>query len=335
MQRAGLISPYQPVQACPGGAYLKASKHSLSVEIQRQTMFRRRIFITDSTRAGGRTVQWLVEWPSCAAFSTQKRIATHRRKEKDKVKKIEKRETERRLKEKKKEEEEEGKEKNRAYTCSTRSSRIRGRVRANTDADPRARVLPLSTRSGKHACAPVCTRTYARARFGTERIKPRDWWGERRWMGVGARHGPVVGRTAHVLHPLVPSFPTATWAHISSVLPCSPFPPEPAVPVSFLCCVTSLQPPPPPLASSSPYFVFFFGTLLSSSVAPPLLPTRLSYVQASLAPQRELRSLDQLFFLPVTVQISIPETPVTRWGYGPFLRAPSVSHARTNFWGSF
>lgn len=75
-------------------------------------MFRRRIFITDSTRAGGRTVQWLVEWPSCAAFSTQKRIATHRRKEKDKVKKIEKRETERRLKEKKKEEEEEGKEKN-------------------------------------------------------------------------------------------------------------------------------------------------------------------------------------------------------------------------------
>lgn len=31
---------------------------------------------------------------------------------------------------------------------------------------------------------------------------------------------------------------------------------------------------------------------------------------------------DQLFFLPVTVQISIPETPRGRWGCGPFVSAP-------------
>lgn len=30
---------------------------------------------------------------------------------------------------------------------------------------------------------------------------------------------------------------------------------------------------------------------------------------------------DQLFFLPVTVQISIPETPRDRWGCGPFICA--------------
>lgn len=34
-----------------------------------------------------------------------------------------------------------------------------------------------------------------------------------------------------------------------------------------------------------------------------------------------VRAPDQLFFLPVTVQISIPETPRDRWGCGPFICA--------------
>lgn len=133
-------------------------------------------------------------------------------------------------------------------------------------------------------------------------------------------------------------------AHRYALLP-SPLPP-PVAPFSYVPCRRALPYPPPiplrllhsfsssrrplhllPLpvphhsssSSSSASVLVVCSTPLARS--PARAPVSLS-VDSPGPP-------DQLFFLPVTVQISIPETPRGRWGCGPFVRArASVSHTR-------
>lgn len=86
----------------------------------------------------------------------------------------------------------------------------------------------------------------------------------------------------------------------------------------FVFCTASLQPqtsPSPPTPCSSSFFFFFFFC--------GFCPRRIFYTFA-LSPSHSVDLSgppDQLFFLSVTVQISIPETPRDQWGCGPFVCA--------------
>lgn len=86
----------------------------------------------------------------------------------------------------------------------------------------------------------------------------------------------------------------------------------------FVFCTASLQPQtspsPPTPCSSSFFFLFFHGFSLLVVRSPPRSLSSSRFINLPGPP-------DQLFFLPVTVQISIPETPRGRWGCGPFICA--------------
>lgn len=90
----------------------------------------------------------------------------------------------------------------------------------------------------------------------------------------------------------------------------------------FVFCTASLQPqtsPSPPTPCSSSFFFFFCS----------FYPCRVSYTPLfrHLTRSNLPGPPDQLFFLPVTVQISIPETPRDRWGdVDPSYVRASVSH---------
>lgn len=60
---------------------------------------------------------------------------------------------------------------------------------------------------------------------------------------------------------------------------------------------------------------------LSSSFSSTSLLVMRSTPRSLVVSLHQLGPPDQLFFLPVTVQISIPETPRGRWGCGPFVCA--------------
>lgn len=83
----------------------------------------------------------------------------------------------------------------------------------------------------------------------------------------------------------------------------------------FVFCTASLQPqtsPSPPTPCSSSFFFFFFRGFCPRHV---FYTSLFRHLTRSTCPGLP----DQLFFLPVTVQISIPETPRDRWGCGPFV----------------
>lgn len=93
----------------------------------------------------------------------------------------------------------------------------------------------------------------------------------------------------------------------------------------FVFCTASLQPqtsPSPPTPCSSSFFFLFYPRLASLSCVLHLALSSSRFINLPGPP-------DQLFFLPVTVQISIPETPRGRWGCGPFIYAHQcLSHEK-------
>lgn len=202
-----------------------------------------------------------------------------------------------------------GKKGREAYTCSTRS-----RARAHVQGHRRSRSTRLYARaldSLKHAAWRARVRPSTRTYATKHARESPTWWGEGRWMGIGARHGPMVGRTAHVLHPLPSSAHRrsqlpSTWAHISSRTPFTPPPVE-----SLLLLLYTLPAPHPtsPVSSSSS------SVSSSSSLSIPFL-------------SRAHISLSQIsgpaFLSPGNCSNFDPR--VHRWGLDPYACA-SVSHA--------
>lgn len=121
------------------------------------------------------------------------------------------------------------------------------------------------------------------------------------------------------LHPSASSLSLSSPLQLPPVLVCS-VPPGSLTLLRYLFvfCTASLRPqtspsPPTPYPSSFFFFFFFLG------FHPRFI------LHLTLSPSRSAGLLrgppNQLFFLPVTVQISIPETLRGRWGCGPFIRA--------------
>lgn len=161
------------------------------------------------------------------------------------------------------------------------------------------------------------------------------------FMEIMFDHTHPVVAVVFTTHAVSPVYAPQSCPSLYSAVEASPHRPSSPLRYTYVPCHRALLPssdmPLRLLHSFSPAADLSISShSLFLLVLPLLLPRLLSFscaLHSALLLSLSVHSLrppNQLFFLPVTVQISIPETPRGRWGCGPFVCARQCLSKQTD-----